>query len=133
MKSLHYVFALFATCIGAHVSYAQTVQLEQQAIDEVNAGICMLASQGVFTAATERQAGTSKEKTQKILANDLKVIQKKFAKNHHQTVVFVDLAWQKGLDIIYKSPVYEDEATKKTFVSQATEAAYLSCLDDLEN
>lgn len=135
MKILRYL-SIFVLLAGTsqHTLHAQTVQnIEQQAIDEVNAGICMMASHGVFIAAKERQAGTSKEKTQKILATEFKKVQKNFGKNHHQTVEFVDSAWKKGLDIVYKNPVYDDEATKKTFVSQATEASFLSCLDNLEN
>lgn len=43
-------------------------------IQEVNVSICILASQGAYTAAVERQAGTSKSNAKKVLEQDLQVI-----------------------------------------------------------
>ena len=68
MKILRYL-SIFVLLTGTsqHTLHAQTVQnIEQQAIDEVNAGICMMASHGVFIAAKEHQAGTSKEQKIKL-------------------------------------------------------------------
>lgn len=99
-------------------------------IQEVNVSICILASQGAYTAAVERQAGTSKSNAKKVLEQDLQVIQKNFS--HQSFVQFVQMAWLNALDIVYEMPIQENERDKAQFISEVMEVSLVSCLDDMQ-
>lgn len=121
---------LIFVAIIASQTYAASENDERAAMQEVNTGICMLASQGVYTAATELQAGSSKNKAKKVLKEDLKSISKSFSNAYF--VKFIEEAWFNGLDIIYEMPVQKTKADKEAFISQVTEASLVSCLNDME-
>ncbi len=125
MKILHKLMPAMLL-LGVSVAHAEEVSM----IEEVNAASCVLASQGVYTAAVERQAGSDKKHAKKVLEKELKDIKKGF--KNKEFVQFIETSWFNGLDIVYNMPVQNTEADKKAFIEQTMQAAFISCLDDLQ-
>ena len=121
---------MFAVLMSGMTNMAYADMTQTSEIDEINAASCMVASQGVYTAAVERQAGSDKKKAKKALDKELRNIKKSF--KNKEFVNFVETSWNNGLDIVYNMPVQTTDADKKAFIEQTTQAALISCMDDLQ-
>lgn len=100
------------------------------ASDELNTSICLLVGQGVYTAVSEHQAGTPKKQTQKILEQELKIVDNSFSDKAF--VQSVKSSWLNALDIIYQSPVQQNPQAKQAFIAEVLTASLSACLDDLQ-
>lgn len=130
MKKSAYLF--LALSLGTtHVAHsALTLSADETVRREEIAGICMLASNGIYEIATDHQNGLDKEKAKKNLAKELKKLEKNF--KNKDLVAFIDETWHNGLHVVYKMPVQSSKEGKKAFVSQAVEASFQACFDDLD-
>lgn len=97
--------------------------------NDVNVGMCMVVVSGVHTAATERQAGTSKNNAQKILEADLQKVAQTFSDK--MFVKFVEESWFKGLDVVYNLPIQSEDDKKAQFITETTRASFEVCLTNL--
>lgn len=111
----------------------QVSHAQQQAMtkEELQAGICIIANQGVHTVVTERQNGTAKSQTKKMLDNDLKKIRSSF--KNTRFVQGIETAWYRALDDIYQMPIQKDTYSKQIFISGITEDAFISCMNNIGN
>lgn len=123
------LLAVFGISNFAHS--ALVLSADEEIRQEEIAGICMLASSGVYEMAIDRQNGVDKEKAKKNLAKELKKIEKNF--KDQDLVAFIDETWNNGLSVIYKMPVYDEQEDKESFISQAVNASFLACFNDLDN
>lgn len=128
--ALHVLFAIGVLLFGSLSAHANTDAQPLDAKDEINTSICLLVSQGAYTAAVERQAGTSKKQAQKVLEKDLKTVEKSFSDK--QFVQSLKSIWLDGLDIIYQAPIQKEQADKQAFIEEVVEASLVACLDDME-
>lgn len=129
-KLIHTLGILALLGVGGTAHSAVTLSADESARIEEIAGICMLASKGVYEIAIDHQNGVSKDKAKKNLDKALKRVEKGFSKK--DMVSFIDETWQNGLNIIYKMPVYDDKADKERFVQQAVEGSLNACFNDLD-
>lgn len=97
--------------------------------EEVKAGICILANQGVHTVATERQAGTPKPQVKSLLDKQAQELSQKFSSPNF--VSSVGQVWHEVLEDIYALPVLPSQSEKEAFVSDITQEAFLSCMSAL--
>lgn len=97
--------------------------------EQLNAGICILASQGIHTAASERQAGTSKVQAKAKIDQDLTTLKQTF--KNPRFIQGIQGIWYKGLDTVYQKPIYKTKSEKESFVSGITQDALASCMDNL--
>ncbi len=127
-----FVTALLLVCVGVpSLAYsALTLSADEEIRREEIAGICMIASNGVYNIATDHQNGVKKDKAKKNLDKELKKIDKSF--KNKDLVAFVDETWHQGLDIIYKMPVHDNKADKEKFIEQALDGSFRACFDDLD-
>ncbi len=107
---------------------AATAHADTLSDDETYAGICIIANQGVYTAASQRQAGISKSAAKKQLDKDLAQLSKSFSSQHF--VNNIRNVWYTSLDKVYQMPVMDNEDGKAQFVSIVTEEAFVSCMDN---
>lgn len=121
------IFFVITTAITAHAANPQS---DHEKIQELNTSICILASQGAYTAAVERQAGTSKKQAKKVLEQDLQVLKKNFSQQSF--LQFLETAWLNALDIIYEMPIQDNDHDKEKFVSEVMEVSLVSCLNDMQ-
>lgn len=99
--------------------------------DEMDAGICIIATQGIHTAASERQAGTSQAQTKKKLDGELAKLNHSF-KAQSQFINTIKNVWYGALKDIYQLPIAKTKDEKNAFVSDITEQAFVSCLNHLK-
>ncbi|MDO4700720.1 MAG: hypothetical protein Q4A69_08560 [Moraxella sp.] len=126
---LHALFVMSALALGFGTAHASTQVLD--AVEEINTGICLLVSQGAYTAAVERQAGTPKKQAQKVLEKELKTVEKNFSDK--QFVRSLQSIWLSGLDIVYQAPIQQTQADKQAFIEEVVSASLMACLDDMES
>ncbi len=121
----------FVALMGLNSSAVAQEQNTQVSLsdDEVRAGICIIANQGIYTVASERQAGKDKVSTKKQLDKELKQLGKKF--NDQQFLQGISDVWYHSLDRVYQLPVFETPEEKEAFVSIVTEEAFMSCINSL--
>lgn len=119
LKSLVLVSAL-----GLGVNASANLSNEQ-----LSAGICIIANQGIHTVATERQAGTSKQATKAKLDKELAQLRRSF--KDPKFIQGISSVWYRALDMIYTMPVLPKQADKTAFISGITEDAFQSCMDNL--
>lgn len=128
VKLAYDIMMVTALSIGVlSMAYAQENTIDQ----ELNVGMCMIATQGVYTAAIERQAGSQKSDAQKLLKKELKTVAQNFSNDNF--IAFIENAWSNGLEIVYGMPIMTTPEDKETFVYEVTQAALVSCLNDLES
>lgn len=122
--------SIFFVITAAITTHAANPQSDHEKIQELNTSICILASQGAYTAAVERQAGTSKKQAKKVLEQDLQVLKKNFSQQSF--LRFLETAWLNALDIIYEMPIQDNDHDKEKFVSEVMEVSLVSCLNDMQ-
>lgn len=124
---------LLISCLGVSglAHSALVLSADEEIRREEIAGICMLASNGIYEIATDRQNGADKEKVKKNLTKELKKIEKNF--KNQDLVAFIKESWSNGLNIVYKMPIQDSKDGKKAFVSQAVSASFQACFNDLDN
>lgn len=110
---------------GASLSVYANPSSDQQ----VHAALCILANQGIHTAASERQAGASKQTAKAKLDKDLAILRQKF--KNPRFVQGIQSVWYRALDTVYQKPVYKTQAEKDAFVSGITQEALRSCTESL--
>lgn len=131
--SLHTLMtALLLACavVPSLAHSALTLSADETVRREEIAGICMIASNGVYNIATDHQNGVKKDKAKKNLAKELKTVDKGF--KNKDLVAFIEETWNHGLEIIYKMPVHESPADKEKFIEQALDGSFRACFDDLD-
>lgn len=97
--------------------------------EQLSAGICILANQGIHTAATERQAGTSKQAAKAKLDKEVAQLRRSF--KDPKFVQGISGVWYRALDMVYTMPVLPKQADKTAFISGLTEDAFRSCMDSV--
>lgn len=122
--------SIFFVITAAITTHAANPQSDHEKIQELNTSICILASQGAYTAAVERQAGTSKKQAKKVLEQDLQVLKKNFSQQSF--LQFLETAWLNALDIIYEMPIQDNDHDKEKFISEVMEVSLVSCLNDMQ-
>lgn len=121
MKKFLLAIILSTSTLSAHANLSN---------EQLSAALCILANQGIHTAASERQAGASKQTTKAKLDKDLTVLRQKF-KKHPQVAQGIQSVWYRALDTVYQKPVYKTQAEKNAFVSGITQEAFRSCMENL--
>lgn len=116
--------AVLSVCALCAISTAHADTLSD---DETYAGICIIANQGIYTAASQRQAGVSKSAAKKQLDKDLAQLSKAFSSQ--KFVSNISDVWYTSLDKIYQMPVMDNKEDKAQFVSIVTEEAFVSCME----
>lgn len=127
MKFLAIVTFFIVTFFGLFAT-TQAMANTTLSNDEMRASICIIANQGVHTAASDRQAGKSKSVAKKQLDKDLNKLSKSFS--NPQFISNIGQVWYQGLDKVYQMPVFETKSQKQQFVSVVTQEAFLSCMDN---
>lgn len=120
MKKL--ITLVFVSCFGLS-SWANLSN------EQLQAGICIIANQGIHTVATERQAGTSKQNAKVKLDKELVELKRRF--KNPRFVQGIQGVWYRALDTVYQKPVYKTQAEKDAFVSGITQEAFTSCMESL--
>lgn len=130
MKKLSYLLLVVSLGVNGVAHSALTLSADETVRREEIAGICMLASNGIYGIATDHQNGLDKEKAKRNLAKETKKLEKNF--KNRDLVAFINETWHNGLNVVYKMPVQSSKEGKKAFVSQAVEASFRACFDDLD-
>ncbi len=94
--------------------------------DELAASVCILATSGVYLAASERQAGSDKARTEALLAQELAELQQHFS--NPVFVTRIGKLWKNALESVYQAPIAKTASAKQAFVSDLTEQSLMSCL-----
>lgn len=121
--------SLLALALCAPVVFANTNSSITLSDEQVNAGICIVATQGIYTANQDRQAGLSKAAAKKNLDNDLKKLSKFF--NNQAFLHRIAGIWYRGLDSAYQSSIMASPEERTEFVSVVTDEAMRSCVESL--
>ena len=106
--------------LGSHASVQPTTK------QELRVQICSLATAGIETAASERQAGKSKEATHRRLDSDLQALRQQVKDDAF--VGRIASAWYRGLEQVYQDPVLSTEEEKAEYIGTLSAAAIVSCL-----
>ena len=125
--------ALLALSLMMGISHAnaETQGEAQLSTEQANAGICIIAAQGIYNASEARQNGLTKAAAKKSLDNDLKELSKSFS--NQQFLQRMAGVWYRGLDRVYQLPVMDLPEERTVFVQLMTEEALNSCLESLVN
>lgn len=97
--------------------------------NDVAVQICAIATSGIKTAATERQAGKSKSATKAVLDRDLQNLSRRIS--NQAFIRQVTDTWYRGLDKVYQDPVLSTSEEKAVYISTLTADAIVSCLESL--
>lgn len=121
------IACMMAMLVG-QMAFAKGTSYESLSDNELSAGICIIANQGVYTAASERQAGNNKAAAKKQLESDLKQLSKSFS--NQKFIHSIGQIWYQSLDKVYQMPIMNSKSDKARFVSVVTEEAFLSCMNN---
>lgn len=94
--------------------------------DELHAGICIIANQGIHTVVSQRQAGIPKSAVKRQLDKDLMQLSKSFS--NPMFIRHIGSIWYANLDAIYKIPIMDNDVHKARFISAVTEKGLVSCM-----
>lgn len=117
--------------LWAVIAVIPNAKAQQSALsnEQMQASMCILANQGVYLSASERQAGTSKAKAKAVIKKELDTLNQQFT---NQTFTkAIGTVWYRALDDIYKMPIQNTAQQKQDFVSDITQQAFLSCMDNV--
>lgn len=120
MKKFLLALILSTVCLPSYANLSN---------EQFGAAVCMLANQGIHTAASERQAGTSKQNTKAKLDKDLATLRQNI--KNPRFIQSIQSVWYKALDTVYQKPVYKTKAEKDAFISGITQEAFRSCMENL--
>lgn len=115
-------WALIVTCVwlGLGSAHASTKD------DEVLAGMCIIANQGIYNAASARQAGLPKKEAVAAMHKQLGELKKSFRQEEFLTMI--GRTWSAALERVYEMPILPTQKQRDAFVKDTTEQALLSCM-----
>lgn len=94
--------------------------------DELLAGVCIIANQGIYNAASARQSGLSKKEATVAMQKQLSELKKSF--RQEQFLAMIGRTWSAALERLYETPVLPTQKERDAFVKDTTEQALLSCM-----
>lgn len=97
--------------------------------DEMTAGICILATSGVHTAISERQAGNDKKVAKRLLDAEIKKLHTAFS--NATFLQGIADSWRRALDSAYELPIQAKTEDKQSLVSAVTQEAFVSCMNNV--
>lgn len=95
--------------------------------EQLQASMCILANQGVYLSATERQAGTPKAKAKALMQKEFEALSKQFTNKKFTNAI--QTVWYRTLEGIYEMPIQPTVQDKEAFISDITQQSFLSCMD----
>lgn len=127
MSIKKYTKIALLTCLFTQSAMAMTASPLSD--DEMTAGICILATSGVHTAVSERQAGRDKAATGRLLDKELAALHSSFSST--QFLQGMADSWARALDSAYELPIEADADNKQVLISAVTKDAFVSCMQYL--
>lgn len=97
--------------------------------EQMQASMCILANQGVYLSASERQAKTPKSHAHALIKKELDTLSEKFT--NQKFTEAIGAVWYRALEDIYQMPIQNTAQQKQDFVSDITQQAFLSCMDSV--
>lgn len=94
--------------------------------DELLAGVCIIANQGIYNAATARQSGLSKKEATIAMQKQLGELKKSF--RQERFLAMIGHTWSSALEQLYQMPVLPTKKEQEAFIKDTTEQALLSCM-----
>lgn len=118
--------AVLLACLFAHTASAKTASPLSD--EKMIAGVCIVATSGVHTAISERQAGSDKASTKRLLDGELTNLRRSFS--NQAFLQGISDSWGRALDSIYALPVEATPEGKQAMVSAVTKDAFISCMNN---
>lgn len=95
--------------------------------EQFQASMCILANQGVYLSATERQSGTPKDEAKALMKKELEALSKQFTNKTFTNAI--GTVWHRILEGVYEMPIQPTVQDKEAFISDITQQSFLSCMN----